>query len=400
MEGSKILMNQNPLLELEALGQSIWIDFIRRETTLSGELKRLIEKDGVSGVTSNPSIFEKAIAESQDYDEAIQALSAEGKTADEVYQSLTVQDIQMVADLLRPTYDRTQGADGFVSLEVSPHLAHDTEGTIQEARRLWSLVERPNCMIKVPATREGLPAIEKLTGEGLNINITLLFGLPRYREVTDAYLAGLEKLAAQGRSLERVASVASFFLSRIDTLLDPLLEKDMHAGGSRSLIASRLHGEVAIASAKVAYQMYKEIFSSERFQRLAEKGARTQRLLWASTSTKNPSYIDTKYIDPLIGPNTINTLPVETLDLYRDHGQPRQTLDENVAEARQVLRDLGEIGFELDAVTQQLEDEGVEKFSNSLDRLIAALREKQAAIPVTGQTKSTAGSTKPATGHR
>jgi transaldolase len=380
-------MNQNPIRELEALGQSIWIDFIRRETTLSGELKRLIEEDGVSGVTSNPSIFEKAIVDSQNYDEAIQALTAEGRTADEVYQSLTVQDIQMVADLLRPTYDRTQGGDGFVSLEVSPHLAHDTEGTIQEARRLWSLMERPNCMIKVPATVEGLPAIEQLTGEGLNINITLLFGLPRYREVTGAYLSGLEHLAAQGRSIDRVASVASFFLSRIDTLLDPLLEKDMHTGGSRLLIASRLHGEVAIASAKAAYQMYKEIFSSERFQRLAEKGARTQRLLWASTSTKNPSYIDTKYIDPLIGPNTINTLPVETLDLFRDHGQPRQTLEENVAEAHQVLRDLAEIGFDLDAVTQQLEDEGVEKFSNSMDRLMAALQEKQAAVPVTGRSK-------------
>ncbi len=231
-----------------------------------------------------------------------------------------------------------------------------------------------------PGTREGLPAIEQLIGEGLNVNITLLFGLPRYREVTGAYLAGLEHLAARGKDIGQVSSVASFFLSRIDTLLDPLLEKDIHTGGSRSLIASRLHGEVAVASAKVAYQMYREIFASQRFQRLAEKGARTQRLLWASTSTKNPSYIDTKYIDPLIGPNTINTLPVETLDLYRDHGQPRQTLEENVAEAHQVLRDLASIGFDLDAVTQELEDEGVKKFSSSLDKLMAALQKKQAAI--------------------
>jgi transaldolase len=379
-QGRNILMDQNPLLELEALGQSIWIDFIRRQTTVSGELKQLIQEDGVSGVTSNPSIFEKAIAESQDYDEAIQALTTEGKTVEEVYQSITVEDIQMVADLLRPTYDRTQGADGFVSLEVSPYLSHDTKGTIEEARRLWSLVKRPNCMIKVPATREGLPAIEQLIGEGININITLLFGLPRYREVTEAYMAGLEHLAAGVKNLGQVSSVASFFLSRIDTLLDPLLEKDMHTGGSRSLIASRLHGEVAIASAKVAYEMYREIFSSERFQKLAEKGARTQRLLWASTSTKNPSYIDTKYIDPLIGPNTINTLPVETLDLYRDHGQPKQTLEENVAEAHQVLRDLNGIGFDLDSVTQELEDEGVEKFSKSMDKLMTALREKQAAM--------------------
>jgi transaldolase len=267
-----------------------------------------------------------------------------------------------------------------VSLEVSPHLAHDTQGTIEEAQQLWSLVERPNCMIKVPGTREGLPAIEQLIGEGININITLLFGLPRYREVAEAYLVGLEHLAARGKDIGQVSSVASFFLSRIDTLLDPLLEKDMHTGGSRSLIASRLHGEVAIASAKAAYQIYREIFSSERFQKLADKGARTQRLLWASTSTKNPSYIDTKYIDPLIGPNTINTLPIETLDIYRDHGQPKQTLEENVAEAHQVLRDLAEIGFDLDSVTQQLEDEGVEKFSQSLDKLLAALQEKQAAM--------------------
>jgi transaldolase len=372
-------MTRNPVLDLESLGQSIWIDFIRRETTTSGELQRLIEQDGVSGVTSNPSIFEKAIAESHDYDEAIQALTLEGKTPLEIYQSLSVEDIQMVAGLLRPVFERTGGRDGFVSLEVSPGLAYDTNGTIEEARRLWSLVGLPNVMIKVPGTREGIPAIRQLVGEGININITLLFGLPRYREVVDAYLGGLEDLAARGRPLAQAASVASFFLSRIDVLLDPLLEKKMQAGGPQADIAARLHGEVAIASAKVAYQIYKEMFDSDRFQKLAEQGARTQKLLWASTSTKNPAYSDTKYIEPLIGPDTINTLPIETLAAYRDHGHPEQRLDQNVVKAQQVLNDLPLIGIGLDAVTKQLEEEGVKKFATSFDKLIASLKEKQEA---------------------
>ncbi len=373
-------MKQNPVLELESLGQSIWIDFLRRGTTLSGELKKLIEDDGVSGVTSNPSIFEKAIAESHDYDDDIHALTSEGKTAEEIFRSLAVADIQMVADLLRPTYDRTEGQDGFVSLEVSPTLAHDTEGTIQEARRLWSLVNRPNCMIKVPATREGLPAIQQLTAEGLNINITLLFGLPRYREVANAYITGLETRVNQGKSVKEITSVASFFLSRIDTLLDPVIEKQIQANGSNAEIATRLLGQVAIASAKVAYQIYKEIFSSERFKKLVDQGAHSQRLLWASTSTKNPAYLDTKYVEPLIGPNTINTLPVETLNAYRDHGQPKQTLEENMTEAYQVLHDLPALGIDLDQATQQLEDEGVEKFNTALQKMLAALQEKQTVL--------------------
>lgn len=374
-------MKSNPLLELESLGQSIWIDFLRRETTTSGELKRLIEADGVSGVTSNPSIFEKAIAESHDYDESIRALALEGKTVEEIYQRLTVEDIQAVADLLRPTYDRTAGRDGFVSLEVSPRLARDTHGTLEEARRLWSLVDRANSMIKVPATQEGIPAIQQLTAEGINVNITLLFGLPRYREVVNAYLTGLEHLAKKGKSVNQVASVASFFLSRIDTLLDPILEKKMMAGGLQADIAARLHGEVAIASAKVAYQIYNEIFGSVRFRKLQDNGARTQKLLWASTSTKNPVYSDTKYIEPLIGPDTINTLPMETLNVYRDHGQPRKTLDENIDWGVQVLHDLPLIGIDLDQITQQLEDEGVEKFSSALARLMESLKEKRTDMP-------------------
>ena len=373
-------MKKNPLLELEKLGQSIWIDFIRRSMTTSGELRRLIEQDGVSGVTSNPTIFEKAIGESHDYDEAIRALAMEGKTSGEIFETLTVEDIQNVADLLRPTYDRTDGRDGFVSLEVSPLLAHDTSGTIAEARRLRALVDRPNAMIKVPATREGLPAIQQLVGEGININITLLFGLPRYREVTEAYIAGLEKLAAGKKPLRHVASVASFFLSRIDTLIDPRLERQMKPGDPQEGIDKRLQGQTAIASAKVAYQMYKNIFGSERFEALADKGARTQRLLWASTSTKNPAYSDTKYVEPLIGPDTINTVPLETLNAYRDHGHPGRSLDQKLDDAYQVMDNLPAVGIDLDAITQQLENEGVEKFSVSFEKLMGSLKEKQAAL--------------------
>ena len=375
-------MNNNPLLELEAWGQSIWMDFIRREMITSGELQRLISEDGVSGVTSNPSIFEKAIAESHDYDERIRDLIQKRMASNEIYESLTVEDIQGVADLLRPTYELTDGRDGYVSLEVSPKLAHNTAGTVAEAERLWSLVKRPNVMIKVPATQAGLPAIRQLIGEGLNINITLLFGLPRYREVTEAYLSGLEILAARGKPLDQSASVASFFLSRIDVLIDPLLEQKMKSGGSQAELAAHLHGQIAIASAKVAYQMYKEIFSSERFKRLANLGARPQKLLWASTSTKNPAYKDTKYMEALIGPDTINTVPLETLTAYRDHGQPERSLDRSTARARQALDSLAAVGISLDAVTQQLEDEGVAKFSTAFDRLIAVLEEKMWAAAV------------------
>jgi transaldolase len=376
-------MKRNPLLELQSLGQSIWIDFISRGIISSGELQRMIEEDGVSGVTSNPSIFEKAITKGDDYDETIRALTLEGKTTDEVYQSLTVEDIQIVADSLRPTYDRTDGGDGFVSLEVSPTLAYDTQGTIQEARLLWSLVGRPNSMIKVPATGEGIPAIKQLTGEGINVNITLLFGLPRYQEVANAYIEGLEILASKGGNLKHVASVASFFLSRIDVLLDPLFEKKKSAANAEADIASVLQGQVAIASAKVAYQLYKEMFHSARFAKLVNKGARTQRLLWASTSTKNPAYSDTKYIEPLIAPFTINTLPVETLDAYRDHGQPHLSLEEDISRAYDVLNQLSLVGIDIDKTTQQLEGEGVEKFVAALDRLLHSLEEKRSAIKTT-----------------
>ena len=373
-------MSINPLLDLESLGQSIWMDFISRGTISSGQLQKWIERDGISGVTSNPSIFEKAITESDDYDDAIQDLILRGMTSEEIFRSLAVQDVQRVADLLRPTYDRTDGRDGFVSLEVSPKLAYDTSGTIEEARDLWALVNRPNAMIKVPATSAGIPAIRELTGEGINVNITLLFGLPRYREVADAYLGGLEIRAAMGKPLNKIASVASFFLSRIDTLMDPILEEKMKSDNPQAGTAASLHGQIAIASAKIAYEIYKEIFTSDRFARLANNGARTQKLLWASTSTKNPAYEDTKYVDALIGLDTINTVPVETLNAYRDHGRPEQSLDQEAHKAYHLLNELSSVDIDLNAITQQLEDEGVKKFITAYGKLIDSLKEKAAAI--------------------
>ena len=379
-------MKENPLLQLESLGQSIWMDFIRRDTITSGELKRLIEQDGISGVTSNPSIFEKAIEGSHDYDDQIRNLARQGKNVDDIYQAVTIQDIQMAADVFRPVYKRTHGGDGFVSLEVSPRLAHDTAGTIQEARRLWKEVDRPNLMVKVPGTKEGLPAIEQLVAEGLNINITLLFGLPRYQEVAEAYLAGLESLAAHGKAVDKAASVASFFLSRIDVLLDPLLEKKVSEDRPKAGMAAELRGQAAIASARAAYGLYRELFYSPRFNRLARLGARTQRLLWASTSTKNPAYSDVMYVEPLVGVDTINTLPIETIDAYRDHGKPSLQLDQGMAEARRILKDLGKLGINLDAATQQLENEGVEKFNKALDTVMAVIDEKRSEALVTHAT--------------
>ncbi len=370
-------MTENPLLQLESFGQSIGMDYLRRDSITSGDLKRLVEQDGISGITSNPSIFEKAIGGSHDYDDQIRNLARQGKSSDDIYQSVTIQDIQMAADVFRPVYNRTNGGDGFVSLEVSPHLARDTEGTIKEARRLWKAVERPNLMVKVPGTKEGLPAIEQLIGEGININITLLFGIPRYQQVAEAYLAGLESLVARGKPVDKSASVASFFLSRIDVLLDPKLEKMISESGSKAGLAAELRGQAAIASAKVAYGLYRELFYSPRFNHLARLGARTQRLLWASTSTKNPAYSDVKYVEPLIGVDTINTMPIETINAYRDHGKPALQLDQGMADARHVLKDLAKVGIDIDAATQQLEDEGVEKFNKAIDQLMATIDEKR-----------------------
>ena len=377
-------MKENPLLKLSAFGQSIWLDYIRRQMIDAGELKRLIDDDGLQGVTSNPAIFQKAIAGSTDYDEAIRTLVQAGKSVEAIYQVLTVEDVQRAADLFRPLYDRMAGQDGFVSLEVNPHLAQDTQGTLAEARRLWQALARPNVLIKVPATREGLPAIRQLISEGINVNVTLLFGLPRYREVAEAYIAGLEARAAQDQPLNRVASVASFFLSRIDVLLDPKLEKLAAAGGPQAQTARDLVGQVAIASAREAYRIYREIFGSARFQKLA--GARPQRLLWASTSTKNPAYPDVKYVEPLIGPDTVNTLPPETLEAYRDHGEPAARLTEGGDRAAGSLARLSELGLDLDQATQQLEDEGVEKFNQPFDSLMATLEAKGREVRPAGKS--------------
>jgi transaldolase len=366
-------LKENHLKQLGTLGQSIWLDYIRRDLIAGGELRRLIEEDGLRGMTSNPAIFEKAIAGSHDYDADIRMMAHDGKECKAIYEALSQRDVQGAADEFRPVYDETDGKDGYVSLEVNPHLAHDTNGTIAEARRLWAALNRPNIFIKVPATTEGLPAIQQLISEGINVNVTLLFGLPRYRQAAEAYLAGIEARLAQGKPVKHVASVASFFVSRIDALVDPLLEKIIAQGGDDVQLVKQVHGQVAIASAKVTYQIYKEIFGSDRFKKLTEQGACVQRLLWASTGTKNPDYSDVKYVEALIGEETVDTAPVETLDAYRDHGEPKARLEQDVEEAGWVLQRLLLLGIDIDQVAQQLEEEGVEKFNHPFDELMETL---------------------------
>jgi len=369
-------VKNNPLKQLETLGQSIWLDYIRRDLIVSGGLRRLIEEDGLRGMTSNPAIFEKAITGSHDYDEDIQAMALKGKGTEAIYETISQRDVQSAADEFRPLYDRTEGKDGYVSLEVNPHLANDANGTIEEARRLWVALNRPNVFIKVPATVNGLSAIQQLISEGINVNVTLLFGLPRYRQVVEAYLNGIEARAAKGKAVKQVASVASFFVSRIDALVDPMLDKLIAQGGTESAIAKKVRGQVAIASAKMAYQIYKEIFGSERFKKLGAQGALVQRLLWASTSTKNPDYSDVKYVEALIGPDTVNTAPVETIDAYRDHGEPKSRLEQDIKEARWVMDQLPELGINIDNVTLQLEAEGVDKFNKPFDKLMRTLEQR------------------------
>jgi transaldolase len=369
-------MKNNPLNQLGTFGQSFWLDYIRRDLITSGELRRLIEEDGLRGMTSNPSIFEKAIVKSHDYDEDIRAMAREGKSTEEIYEILSQRDVRSAAEEFRPLYDRTEGKDGYVSLEVNPHLAHDTPGTLAEARRLWGVLDRPNIFIKVPGTAEGLPVIRQLVSEGINVNVTLLFGLPRYRQVAEAYFDGIKARLAEGKNVLKVASVASFFVSRIDALVDPLLEKIIAAGGQQADLAQQLLGQVAVASAKLAYQAYREMFANPRFKKLFDKGARAQRLLWASTGTKNPKYSDIKYIEALIGSDTVNTIPVETLNAYRDHGEPQTRLEFDVGRAGWVLEQLPKLGISIDAITQQLEDEGVEKFKKPFDTLLATLKQR------------------------
>jgi transaldolase/glucose-6-phosphate isomerase len=369
---------ENPLQALAKFGQSVWLDYIRRDLITTGELARLIKEDGLRGMTSNPSIFEKAIADSKEYAPMLQDLEKEkGLDATAVYERLAVRDIQDAADIMRQVYDATKRRDGYVSLEVSPYLAHRTKETIEEAQRLWKTVGRENVMIKVPGTPEGLPAIRDLIGRGLNINVTLLFAQEVYREVALAYIAGLEDLAARGGDVSRVASVASFFVSRIDTLVDGLLEARIKSAASDSDRArlKGLQGKVAIANAKMAFEIYKEIFSGPRWDALAKRGAQTQRLLWASTSTKNPAYRDVMYVEELIGSPTVDTIPPATLDAFRDHGRPRASLDEGVEQARQTMKDLGTVGISMKQVTDQLTDEGVKLFAEAFDKLLAVVSE-------------------------
>jgi transaldolase len=359
------------LEQLADIGQAVWLDFIRRSLIASGELGTLVQ-EGLRGMTSNPTIFEKAIAGSDDYDDDIRRLVSGGCTVAEIYEALAFDDIRAAADVLRPVYERTAGTDGYVSLEVNPALAHDTDGTIAEARRLFASLERPNVMIKVPATPAGMPAIETLIGEGINVNVTLIFSLDHYRAVTGAYLSGLEKLSAAGGDLFRVASVASFFVSRIDTAVDRALDA-VQAGAGK---AGSLKGKIAIASAKAAYGMFHEIFAGARWEALATQGARYQRPLWASTSTKNPAYPDTLYVDNLIGPNTVNTLPPATLEAFRDHGTVALTLETGLDEPGQQFAHLAELGVDLDAITEKLQEDGVAAFANSFESLMVGIEAK------------------------
>ncbi|MBI1742970.1 bifunctional transaldolase/phosoglucose isomerase [Candidatus Acetothermia bacterium] len=358
------------LQELNKLGQSLWYDNIRRALLDHGELEALI-KEGVTGVTSNPTIFEKAIAGSADYDEALRRLVDEGKSVAEVYESLALEDIGRTADLLRPVYERTGGVDGYISLEVSPKLANNTNGTIAEAKRLFAELDRPNVMIKVPATPAGIPAITEIIAEGINVNITLIFGIEQYKAVAEAYLAGLEKLAAKGGNLSQVASVASFFISRIDSAVDQALD----AVGNTAL-----KGKIAIANAKIANAEAEKIFNGKRWKKLTDQGARVQRLLWASTGTKNPQYSDTLYVDELIGPNTVNTVPPATLTAFCDHGTISATLTKDVSKAKAQLAKLKDLDIDLTAITQKLQDEGVVAFVTSFETLMASITEKRARL--------------------
>jgi transaldolase len=331
-------------------------------------------------VTSNPAIFEKAINGSSDYDNEIRALGKKGKNTTEIYESLAIDDVGRAADFFRSLYDSTKGADGFVSIEVSPKLAHDTDGTVAEARRLWKTLNRPNIMIKVPGTKAGIPAVRTLLTEGINVNITLLFAVDRYEETLEAYIQALEERAKKGEPIDRIASVASFFLSRIDTLLDPQIQKVADAGGPKADVARALPGTIAVANAKVAYQKYGIVTATKRWNKLADMGARPQRLLWASTSTKNPKYSDTMYVEPLIGADTVNTMPMETVDAYRDHGKPAARITEDLIGAQRQLAQLKEIGIDLVAATQQLEDEGVKKFVEPFEKLLKSVETKVKAV--------------------
>ena len=372
---------QNPLKELTKFGQSVWLDYIRRDLFTSGQLKRLIEEDGLRGMTSNPSIFEKAIAGSDLYAQTLaelekrKDLDAKGR-----YEELAIKDIQDAADFLKPVYQQTKKRDGYVSLEVSPYLAHKTQETLDEARRLWKRVGRENLMVKVPGTPEGIPAFQQLISEGININVTLLFAFDVYVRVAEAYVAGLEAFAKSGGDVSRMASVASFFISRIDTLVDGEIDAKLKTAtnpADQALLQS-LHGKVAIANGKLTYQRYKQIFSGPRWDALASRGAQTQRVLWASTSTKNPKYSDVYYVEELIGPDTVDTIPPATFDAFRDHGKPRASLEENVQAAQETMQGLEKAGISMKAATDTLTAAGVKQFSDDFDKLLDAVKQHAA----------------------
>jgi len=362
-------MATNNVKKIHDFGQSIWLDFIDREIIANGKLQQLIDEDGIRGVTSNPAIFEKAISGSSEYDAQISELAKTSKTNEELFFNLAITDIQNAAKLFEGVYNEGEvGADGYVSLEVSPFLALDTEGTAKQAEELWKKVDRKNVMIKIPGTQPGLAAIRQSTAKGININVTLLFGLPRYEEVTEAYIAGLEDHLKAGHSIGHISSVASFFLSRIDVLIDPMLDE-------KGL--GDLKGEVAIASAKKAYEIYKRVFSGERWEKLAAQGAKPQRLLWASTSSKNPSFKDTKYVEALIGADTVDTVPLETIEAFRDHGIVANTLEQGLDKATETLERIKAAGIDIDKITQQLEDEGIEKFNKPFEKLLQAIEDQK-----------------------
>jgi transaldolase / glucose-6-phosphate isomerase len=374
LESSKA--TKNPLKELLSYGQSMWLDYIRRDLFTTGKLKQMIAEDGLRGMTSNPAIFEKAIAESSLYDDILKSLASR-KDLDTTarYEQIAIRDIQDAADALRGVYEESKFRDGYVSLEVSPYLARKTKETIDEARRLWKTVKRDNVMIKVPGTAEGLPAIRQLIGEGININVTLLFAQEVYEKVAEAYVAGLEDLAARGGNLKKMAGVASFFISRIDTLVDSLLNERLKntSDANQQALLNSLLGKVAIANGKLTYQRYQQIFSGSRWQALAAKGAQTQRVLWASTSTKNPHYRDVIYVEELIGPDTVNTMPPATVDAFRDHGQLRNSLTEDITGAKKVMDDLARAGISMKEVTDKLTADGVKLFADAFDKLLAAV---------------------------
>lgn len=374
LENSKA--TKNPLKELLSYGQSMWLDYIRRDLFTTGKLKTMINEDGLRGMTSNPAIFEKAIADSSLYDDMLHSLASQkGLNAIAKYEQIAIRDIRDAADALRPVYDESNFRDGYVSLEVSPYLAMKTQETLDEARRLWKTVQRDNVMIKVPGTTAGIPAIRQLISEGININVTLLFAQEVYEKVAEAYIVGLEALAARGGNLKKMAGVASFFISRIDTMVDGNLNDKLKSTSdpNQQALLKSLLGKVAIANGKLTYQKYQRIFSGARWEKLAAKGAQTQRVLWASTSTKNPNYRDVIYVEELIGRDTVNTMPPATVDAFRDHGLLRNSLTEDIAGAQKTMDDLAKAGVSIKDVTDKLTEDGVKLFADAFDKLLAAV---------------------------